>query len=56
VDCSVDKIVKDSLNINPDLAIFKVSCKTGEGLEDWYRWLQDRVKEKSQAFKDESRG
>jgi hydrogenase nickel incorporation protein HypB len=54
VDCSVDKIIKDSLNINPDLAIFQVSCKTGEGLGDWYRWLQEKVKEKSQAFKDES--
>ena len=54
VDCSVEKIIKDSLNINPDLAIFQVSCKTGEGLGDWYRWLQDRVKEKSRTFKDES--
>jgi hydrogenase nickel incorporation protein HypB len=54
VDCSVEKIIEDSLNINPELAIFQVSCKTGEGLGDWYRWLQDRVKEKSRTFKDES--
>lgn len=56
VDCSVEKIMKDSLNINPELAIFQVSCKTGEGLGEWYRWLQERVKEKSQAFKNESQG
>jgi len=56
VDCSVEKIMKDSLNINPELAIFQVSCKTGEGLGDWYRWLQERVKEKSRTFKDESHG
>lgn len=56
VDCSVEKIRKDSLNINPELAIFQVSCKTGEGLGEWYRWLQERVKEKSQAFKNESQG
>jgi len=49
VDCSVEKILKDSLNINPELVIFQVSCKTGEGLGEWYRWLQDRVREKSQA-------
>ncbi len=50
VDCSVEKIIKDSLNINPELTIFQVSCKTGEGLEDWYRWLRERVKEKSRAL------
>jgi hydrogenase nickel incorporation protein HypB len=48
----VEKIVRDSLNINPELAIFRVSCKTGEGLGDWYRWLEGRVKEKSGRFKD----
>jgi hydrogenase nickel incorporation protein HypB len=56
VDCSVEKIRRDSLNINPDLVIFEVSCKTGEGLEDWYRWLQARVREKSQALGNESQG
>ena len=56
VDCSVEKIIKDSLNINPELAIFQVSCKTGEGLEDWYRWLRERVKEKSRTFREGCHG
>ena len=43
VDCSLEKIVEDSLKINPDLTIFHISCKTGEGLEDWYNWLKDSV-------------
>ena len=43
VDCSVEKIRNDSLQINPDLTIFQVSCKTGEGLKDWYTWLRERV-------------
>jgi len=47
VDCSLEKIVEDSLRINPDLTIFQVSCKTGDGLEEWYDWLRDRVKEQS---------
>ncbi len=47
VDCSLEKIVEDSLRINPDMTIFRVSCKTGEGLEEWYDWLRDRVKEQS---------
>jgi len=45
VDCSLEKIREDSLRINPDLRIFEVSCKTGEGLEEWFGWLKERVKE-----------
>ena len=44
VDCSIDKIKEDSLKINPDMTIFEISCKTGEGLEDWYNWLRKEVK------------
>ena len=46
VDCSVEKIREDSLKINPDLAIFEISCKTGEGIEDWYSWVRERAKDK----------
>lgn len=44
VDCSLEKIKEESLKINPDLIIFPVSCKTGEGLGEWYQWLRDRFK------------
>jgi hydrogenase nickel incorporation protein HypB len=44
VDCSVEKIREDSLRINPDLTIFPVSCKTGEGLGAWTSWLEKIVK------------
>ncbi len=44
VDCSVVRIREESLKINPDLTIFEVSCKTGEGLEAWYDWLKEKVK------------
>ena len=46
VDCSMEKIREESLKINPDLTIFPVSCKTGEGLEEWFKWLRERVEEK----------
>ena len=46
VDCSVEKIKEDSLKINPDLTIFEISCKTGEGLEGWFDWIRDRAAEK----------
>ena len=44
VDCSVAKIREDSLMINPDLTIFEVSCRTGEGLNAWYEWLTKAIR------------
>lgn len=29
--------------LNPGLATFPLSCRTGEGLEDWIHWLTDQV-------------
>ena len=43
-DANIDKIRKDSLYLNPDLKIFDVSCKTGEGIKEWTDWLQSQVK------------
>jgi hydrogenase nickel incorporation protein HypB len=25
--------------VNPDAPVFVLSCRTGEGLEDWLAWL-----------------
>lgn len=46
VDCSLEKVRQDALKINPDLIIFEVSCKTGQGLNGWYDWLRNEVKAK----------
>ncbi len=32
--------------INPDMKIFEVSSKTGQGLDKWVKWLKDQVKAK----------
>ena len=29
--------------LNPDAPVFEVSCKTGQGIDLWCRWLQERV-------------
>jgi hydrogenase nickel incorporation protein HypB len=39
-------MVAESRKINAALQIFKISCKTGEGLDAWYDWLREKVKEK----------
>ena len=39
VDYSLEKVRKQALEINPNLRIFEVSCRTGEGLDTWCEWL-----------------
>ena len=39
VDYALEKVRKQALAINPNLQIFEVSCRTGEGLDTWCEWL-----------------
>src|SRR6266480_574490 len=39
VDYSIEKVRRQALAINPNLRIFEVSCRTGEGLDAWCEWL-----------------
>lgn len=39
LDINMERIKKDSLKINPSLKIFEISCRTGEGIEQWTSWL-----------------
>jgi len=39
VDYDVEKVKRQALAINPQLRIFQVSCRTGEGLDAWCEWL-----------------
>lgn len=32
--------------LNPEVKIFQVSCKTGEGMEPWFSWLLSQMKDK----------
>src|SRR3990170_2057489 len=48
-DCSIDKIKKESLEINPDLNIFEVSCRSGEGLDRWCNWVKGKTREEQNA-------
>lgn len=44
VNSSVEEIKKNAKSINSDLEIFNVSCKTSEGIEDWYNWILNQIK------------
>jgi len=39
VDYNVEKVKRQALAINPNLRIFEMSCRTGEGLDAWCDWL-----------------
>jgi hydrogenase nickel incorporation protein HypB len=40
----LEKATRDSLSINPKLAIFPLSCRTGEGMDAWLSWLSSNIK------------
>ena len=42
-DFDMEKVVEYAHMRNPDLAIFLVSAKTGEGFEAWENWLQKQT-------------
>jgi hydrogenase nickel incorporation protein HypB len=47
VEFDMDKVINDAGRLNPDLKIFRVSAKTGAGMDEWYDWLFDRINHKS---------
>ncbi|MDP3029948.1 MAG: hydrogenase nickel incorporation protein HypB [Deltaproteobacteria bacterium] len=45
-NCKINNIKKAVLKLNPKIKIFEVSCRTGEGLENWYKWIRQQTKKK----------
>ncbi len=39
----------NALTINPDLAVFEVSCLTGQGLDAWFAWIRQQLARKRVA-------
>lgn len=46
LEFDIDKCVKYAKNINPDLKVFKTSCKTGEGIEEFVQFMEEKILEK----------
>jgi hydrogenase nickel incorporation protein HypB len=44
LDVRLEDIRSEALRVNPEITVFEVSTKTGEGLEGWVDWLRGRVK------------
>ncbi|MCI5080524.1 MAG: hydrogenase nickel incorporation protein HypB [Saprospiraceae bacterium] len=46
---SVDAVVKDARDINPDIDVMQISSIKNQGVDEWCNWLLDKVKEKKAA-------
>jgi len=44
LDFDMKQFHSDALKVNPKLEIIGTSCTTGEGLDAWYRWLEERAR------------
>jgi len=44
LDFDMKQFHSDALKVNPKLEIIPISCTTGEGLDAWYRWLEERAR------------
>jgi hydrogenase nickel incorporation protein HypB len=44
VQFDVQKCIEYAQQVNPQIQIFQVSTTTGAGLDDWYKWLSEKVK------------
>ena len=40
LDCSIDTLRRNALQINPALKVFETSSKTGAGIPEWCSWLE----------------
>ncbi|HKV39227.1 MAG TPA: hydrogenase nickel incorporation protein HypB [Blastocatellia bacterium] len=41
---SVEELTGNVREVNPQAAVFPVSCRTGEGIDAWVRWLISRAR------------
>jgi len=38
-DFDIDRAIRNARALNQDLQILKLSCKSGEGMDQWYDWI-----------------
>jgi hydrogenase nickel incorporation protein HypB len=44
LDFDTDAFRTSVTGLNPDVSIFEISCKTGNGMDEWCSWLSGEVK------------
>jgi hydrogenase nickel incorporation protein HypB len=51
VNFDFQTLEKSLKKIRPSLKIIKTSCKTGQGLNEWFKWLESHLSKKSRKSK-----
>jgi hydrogenase nickel incorporation protein HypB len=51
VDFDMDYFRKGVQILNNDALFFNISCKTGEGVEEWANWLKNRIQQQKELAK-----
>ncbi len=46
LDFSLEEAIGNARQINPQLKFIEMSCKTGQGMDEWIEWLQARMEGK----------
>ncbi len=46
VDFSMERATRFATQLNKKMAVYPLSCRTGEGLDMWYGWLREARKQK----------
>jgi hydrogenase nickel incorporation protein HypB len=49
---SLAELVGNVLDVSPEAEIFPMSCRTGEGIDDWVNWLVRRMEKAQQTRAD----
>jgi hydrogenase nickel incorporation protein HypB len=51
-DSDPEAIVRNALKIQPDLTVFRTSCRTGDGIGEWIDWLRSRLAAKKRRCRN----
>jgi hydrogenase nickel incorporation protein HypB len=49
VDFDVSRAIANAREVNPDIKVFHVSARSGDGLEGWYGWLRGEIRKSREA-------
>ncbi|MDO8886320.1 hydrogenase nickel incorporation protein HypB [Candidatus Oleimmundimicrobium sp.] len=43
-DFDINRLKGTVNNLNPDINIFEISCKSADGIDSWISWLKDKIR------------
>jgi hydrogenase nickel incorporation protein HypB len=43
LDFDVDLLIANARKVQPDIEVIRVSAKSGEGMDTWTRWIEERI-------------